>query len=100
MTLYQLLSVLGIPSLTTSLVVFVLTTIKNKHSKYRIIKDGMTCILHNMVYNQGKEYISAGKITVEDMKDYEYLYNTYHELGGNGTGTEIFERVKDLPIRQ
>lgn len=100
MTLYQLLSILGIPSLMTSFAVFILTLIKNKRSKYKTIEEGMRCILHNMVYNQGKDYISAGEITWEDMKDYEYLYNTYHELGGNGTGTEIYERVKDLPIRQ
>ena len=34
------------------------------------------------------------------MKDYEYLYNAYHELGGNGTGTEIFNRVKNLKSKK
>ena len=34
------------------------------------------------------------------MKNYEYLYNVYHELGGNGTGTEIYERVKKLKIKE
>ena len=38
-------------------------------------------------------------MTIEDMKDFEYLYNAYHALGGNGTGTEIYERVKNLSIR-
>ena len=100
MSLYQTLSLLGIPSLITSFGVFIVTILKSKRMKYKIIEDGLICILHNMVYNQGKEYIRVGDITVEDMKDYEYLYNTYHSLGGNGTGTEIYERVKDLPIRQ
>ena len=56
-------------------------------------------ILHNKIYTLGKQYIEQEYITLADLKDFEYLYNAYHKLGGNGTGTEIFERVKDLPIR-
>lgn len=28
-----------------------------------------------------------------------YLYNSYHALGGNGTGTELYNRAKALPIK-
>lgn len=28
-----------------------------------------------------------------------YLYKSYHALGGNGTGTELYTRAKALPIR-
>lgn len=27
-----------------------------------------------------------------------YLYKTYHVMGGNGTGTELYNRAKALPI--
>ena len=27
-----------------------------------------------------------------------YLYKTYHTMGGNGTGTELYNRAKALPI--
>lgn len=56
-------------------------------------------ILHNKIYTLGKQYIEREYVTIEDMKDFEYLYKAYHALGGNGTGTEIYERVKNLPIR-
>ena len=29
----------------------------------------------------------------------EYLYRSYHALGGNGTGTELYNRAKALPIK-
>lgn len=30
----------------------------------------------------------------------EYLYRGYHALGGNGTGTELYERVKELKLKE
>ena len=27
------------------------------------------------------------------------IYDAYHVLGGNGTGTEIYKRFKALPIK-
>ena len=99
MALYQILSLIGIPSLAVSIILYIMSYIKFKSREYNYIKDGMRAILHNMVYEQGKKYIDIGSITVEDMKDYEYLYSAYHNLGGNGTGTEIYERVCKLEIK-
>ena len=33
------------------------------------------------------------------MRNLEYLYRSYHALGGNGTGTELYNRAKGLPIK-
>lgn len=99
MTLYQLLSVLGIPSLMGAIALSIFNIIKSKSASNKLIKEGVLAILHNKIYTLGKQYIEQEYITLADLKDFEYLYNAYHKLGGNGTGTEIFERVKDLPIR-
>lgn len=32
------------------------------------------------------------------LTDKIYLYKTYHVMGGNGTGTELYNRAKALPI--
>lgn len=115
MTTYQILSLLGIPSLLAAVLLGVFNwgkaraikklreqeeTRTNKDKEHNLLMDGVVAILHNMVYTQGKAHIARGKITFEDMKDYEYLYNAYHAMGGNGTGTEIYNRVKDLPTEQ
>lgn len=100
MTIYQILSILGIPSLMVSIVIYGVNYIKYKISSQKLIKDGVLAILHNKIYKLGQEYIAIGEITVSDMSDFEYLYSAYHKLGGNGTGTEIYERVKELPIKQ
>ena len=38
-------------------------------------------------------------ISVKDIENLGYLYPPYHALGGNGTGTELFERVKHMPAK-
>lgn len=37
------------------------------------------------------------KITIPKQ---EYWDNSYHALGGNGTGTELYTRAKGLPIKE
>ena len=37
---------------------------------------------------------------MDELKEIEYIYNAYHSLGGNGTGTEIYNRVKKLEIKE
>lgn len=99
MTIYQILSVIGVPSLMGAIALSIFNYVKSRSASSRLIKEGVLAILHNKIYTLGKQYINQGQISLEDMKDFEYLYDAYHNLGGNGTGTEIYERVKDLPIR-
>lgn len=99
MTAYQIMSALGIPSLAGAILLSIFNFVKSKNSSNKLIRDGVIAILHNKIYTLGKQYIEREYVTIEDLKDFEYLYNAYHALGGNGTGTEIYERVKNLPIR-
>lgn len=99
MNLYQFLSLLGVPSLIGAIGVAIINHIKMKHSSNKLIKDGVLAILHNKIYTLGKQYIAQEHISVEALDDFKHLYNAYHALGGNGTGTEIHERVMALPIR-
>ena len=34
----------------------------------------------------------------DGLRNLTYLYKTYHTMGGNGTGTELYNRAKALPI--
>lgn len=64
------------------------------------MKEGILAILHDRLYQVCCFYIHQGWIDVESMKNVEYLYDSYHDLGGNGTGTELYNRVNSLPIKE
>lgn len=54
-------------------------------------------ILHNKIYRQCAEHLDAGFISIDDLDDLEYLFNAYKNLGGNGTGETLYNKVKNLP---
>lgn len=72
-----------------------LTKIKEQEA----IKDGVVAILHDRLFQSGMCYLNKGEISVSEMENLECLYVAYHKLGGNGTGTEIYERVQNLKIK-
>lgn len=62
------------------------------------LDSGVLAINHDRLYQACTFFILTGEITVDELKNLEYLYEGYHALGGNGTGTELYEKCKDLPI--
>lgn len=64
------------------------------------LKDGVLAILHDRIYAECMHCISEDGITVEAMHNLECLYEAYHALGGNGTGTELYNRATALKIKE
>ena len=73
--------------------------IKAQEEERQAVKNGLLAIMHDRLYQCCTAYIKQGSIDTEGLKNLEYLYKSYHALGGNGTGTELYNRAKALPIR-
>lgn len=71
-----------------------------KMTEYKNIKDGLLAIMHDRLYQMSTFFLKEGYINTAALKNLEYLYNSYHALGGNGTGTELYTRAKGLPIKE
>lgn len=74
--------------------------IKAQEEERKAIKEGLLAILHDRMYQACQHFMAQGSIDASGLKNVEYLYKSYHALGGNGTGTELYRRVMALPIRQ
>ena len=68
--------------------------------RYKNIKDGLLAIMHDRLYQMCTFFLKEGYIDTAALKNLEYLYKSYHALGGNGTGTELYTRAKGLPIKE
>jgi len=64
------------------------------------IRCGVTALLWDALYRIYNEAEKAEEITIDALKNAENIYNQYHALGGNGTGTELYNRLCDLPTRK
>lgn len=74
--------------------------IKMYRKEQAALKEGVLALLHDRLYQGCRYHIHNEAIADDEMKNMEYLYNGYHALGGNGTGTELYERIKKLPLKE
>lgn len=74
--------------------------LRSKIAEDAAIKEGQLALLHDRIYQECTSCIATESITVSQMRNLEYLYRAYHALGGNGTGTELYNRAKALEIRE
>ena len=72
--------------------------LKQELTTQKLLKEGMIAILHDRLYQLCTKYLDKGEITADELENLELLYVSYHNLGGNGTGTALFNRCKDLKI--
>lgn len=71
-----------------------------RRAEQEALKEGVLALLHDRLYQGCRYHIHNGEIADDEMKNMEYLYKGYHALGGNGTGTELYERIKKLPLKE
>ena len=55
-------------------------------------------VAKNQLVVQGREYLNRGYITMDEYEEYEFEYQVYSSLGGNGLARRIFEQVDELPM--
>lgn len=76
---------------------------KKREDEYNALKQAMVAILHDRLYQACTHYITLSYIPIEKaeeiMDNLKMIYEAYHSLGGNGTGTEIYSRFKALPMK-
>lgn len=71
---------------------------RGREAESAALKQGVMAILHDRLYAECTVLIRRGRVRVAELRNVEYLYSAYHALGGNGTGTELYTRVKQLNL--
>lgn len=70
---------------------------KRKIKEQDLIKTGMMALLRNELVRSYNEYTHKQYCPIYAKENIENLYNQYHALGGNGTVTDLYEKLMDLP---
>ena len=74
--------------------------IEAQEKEQAILRTGVEALLHDRLYERCTSLILRKSTTVTELKNVEYLYRPYRDLGGNGTGTKLYEAVKNLPLSE
>lgn len=73
---------------------------KARKSEQNAVKLGIQALLRNGIIEQYNKYMDKKYIPIYAMDNVEAMYKQYHALGGNGTITELYEDLKQLPHRK
>lgn len=63
------------------------------------IEDGIRALLRNNIIKAYNKCQEKGYCPIYEMENIEEMYKQYHELGGNGTITELVERIREFPTQ-
>ena len=78
---------------------FLLYLAQKRDQKKDIHTRAELVLLHDAVYNNCQKAIHRGYTTVMELDNITELYNVYSEMGGNGTGKQLYDRASQLPIK-
>lgn len=81
-----------------SVVTYVVKTVKGHNSQIKSMKNGMMWLQHDRLLVLCKMYLKDKEITVEELENLSGLYESYKELGGNGTIKKLYEKVQNLTV--
>lgn len=63
------------------------------------LQSGDMAELHHQLYESSQKYLQRGYITTSELDDLNYIFKSYHDLGGNGTGEVLYEKCKALELK-
>ena len=63
-----------------------------------LLAKGQIATLHDRVYAEGERLIQRGWLTIDELNNFQYLFDAYRDLGGNGTGEVIYGHVSKLEV--
>lgn len=61
------------------------------------IKNGIRAVLRDRILQAYNHFSRVGKIQIEELENVSNMYIAYHNLGGNGVVTSIYNKVLQIP---
>lgn len=74
--------------------------VKEMDNEIGELKQDILVILHDRIYQLFDRFIREDNISVQDRANIDYLYNRYENRGGNGKASLMYEKIKNIPIKQ
>lgn len=84
----------------TGLLTLIIICIKFMYKKMTADTLTLKAVIHNAYFNQCKVILHNGTKTRADVENFEHLYAAYKAQGLNGTGDEMHDLVKEVPLEK
>ena len=98
MNLYQILCLIGIPSVVTAINAWIFSRTKIVHNKYISLELGVQALLRSQMITDYNFWSEKGYAPIYARENFENMYNQYHILGANGVMDDIYHKFMQLPL--
>lgn len=89
-----------VSALVATIVAFAKAKSSNAMDETKAMHDGMRALLWRELKNLYSEAISNDGMTTEERNHLESVYQAYHGIGGNGTGTRLYEDAMATRVKE
>ena len=97
MTTYQVLCLIGIPSIFSAIVAFLLGKVVGSVKRMEALERGVQAILRDRLYQSYNHFMEKGYAPLYARENFENMYQQYHNLGKNGVMDDIHAKFFELP---
>ena len=99
MSVVQWLTVLGVPSVVGTFIIYVVRRLYDSSKKIKALEAGVQALLRAQMINDYNHYTEKGFAPLYARESFENLWVQYHALGANGVMDDVHERFLELPTR-
>lgn len=90
----------ALPIVLTALMGYIVWMLKHQKKDRDANSKGTMLLLRVQIIEYHDKYIREGKIPSYAYENFDEMYQAYHELGGNGMITKMYEEVQELHLRE
>ena len=103
-----------VPAIASGAIGYVFYKIKRREEKREAAEDkraealllreeatnaALRALCRDRILQGYRYYRKHGFVSTQDLESMTKLYNAYHNLGGNGTITAVYDKICDLPLK-
>ena len=99
MSTFQILTLLGIGSLITSLWMYIIKSGKKTAISVKAIRLGVQAVLRAQMIADYNYYTEKGYAPIYAKENFQNCWNQYEALGANGVMNDIYKKFMALPDR-
>jgi hypothetical protein len=90
MTLYQILTLIGVESIFSAIIVWVWRQVTG-------VRKGVQALLRAQMINDYNKWTEKGHAPIYARQNFENCWKNYHSLGANGVMDDLHDKFLELP---
>lgn len=100
MSVYEILCLLGIPTLIIVSIKLIYNKIRKNKNDIKLMKEGIQALLRSQMIADYNKWEERGYAPIYARQNFENCWVRYHSLGANGVMDDLHNKFLELPTEK